>query len=202
MPNEPDRCIGVHIGDVVIQVLEESQPVSISTTIQRGYSLYQQSHTRSQTLASPPSMSARTSILLHNNHTRVSKRNQLWHSSTKIGGCPISQYVISSANHKWDYDGELTLNLSFLAVGPPVPSTPAEVPLIEITTVELVGSANYYLKISSRMPVERRVDSQHDLAIHRRSPPSQRAQWRCILLQATTRHCLARHMRYSSSLPV
>jgi hypothetical protein len=36
----------------------------------------------------------------------------------------------------------LTLNLSFLAVGPPTPKTPADVPLIEMMTVEFVGSAN------------------------------------------------------------
>jgi hypothetical protein len=35
-----------------------------------------------------------------------------------------------------------TLNLSFLDVGPPEPRTPAEVPLMLITTVELVSSAN------------------------------------------------------------
>jgi hypothetical protein len=36
----------------------------------------------------------------------------------------------------------LTLNLSFLAVGPPIPSTPAEVPLIAIITVSFLASAN------------------------------------------------------------
>lgn len=36
----------------------------------------------------------------------------------------------------------LTLNLSLREVGPPEPSRPALVPLMEMTTVELVSSAN------------------------------------------------------------
>lgn len=38
--------------------------------------------------------------------------------------------------------GRLTLNLSFLAVFPPPPSRPAEVPLMEMTTVELSSLVN------------------------------------------------------------
>lgn len=38
--------------------------------------------------------------------------------------------------------GRLTLNLSFLAVFPPPPNNPADVPLMEMTTVELSSLAN------------------------------------------------------------
>lgn len=89
-------------------------------------------------------MSARTYNLQRSSHKRVTTRNRLARNSMRRASCPASLALARLRVFRM-----LTLNLSFLAVGPPTPSTPADVPLIATITVSFFLSANYRQPLST-----------------------------------------------------
>ena len=71
------------------------------------------------------------------NMTEDMGRNQMVVPSERTSVSECDGWKWAGSGQKW-----LTLNLSFLAVGPPYPNSPTEVPLIAMITVEFVESAN------------------------------------------------------------
>lgn len=100
-----------------------------------------------RTQASLPNTSDRIYSHRHNNRKPGSMKSRPAHNSTRIGDCPSPHrsaihLALSLSTSSFVSSLLLTLNLSFFAVGPPDPKTPAEVPLIDMIIVSFFSSAN------------------------------------------------------------
>lgn len=168
MAGQPDSGVRVHVRDVIVKILNTWSDAPRSAAKKEIKNIpCRRSHTHFQIQERLPSTSDRIYSHQHNNRKPGSMKSLRAHNSTRIKDCPSGKKIhnISVSNQLSSFvaNTRLTLNLSFFAVGPPDPKTPAEVPLIDIMTVSFFSSANYSYPISTPLSLSLSNGQTHNM---------------------------------------